>query len=78
MKTIRVYPDWNSSIIKEYFSKDTILYGFEVAQLSNEEERAIVLDEPVGIFNFSLYFNRKTGSTTGQNFLVDPVELAAL
>ena len=40
--------------------------------------KTFMLDEPVEYFNFVLFFDRKTGSTTGQNFLVDPVELAAL
>ena len=77
MKTVRVYTDSNSFFLGNRFVNKTF-YGHEVPEFSNEDERAIMLDEPVEYFNFVLFFDRKTGSTTGQNFLVDPVELAAL
>ena len=70
MKTVRVYTDSNSFFLGNRFANKTF-YGHEVLEFSNE-------DEPVEYFNFVLFFDRKTGSTTGQNFLVDPVELAAL
>ncbi len=78
MKTIRVRFNRDSKFAGSNLPRDHIFYAFKNEDQSYQNDTILIVDECLGWRNQHIVVNNHTGVSSSQNFIVDPVELAAL
>ena len=78
MKTIRVKFHQGSRFLESDLPRDHIFYAFKNEDQPYENKTILIVDNCAGWKNQHIVVSNQTGISSGDNFVADPVELAAL
>lgn len=78
MKTIRVRFHKNSKFLESDLPRDHIFYAFKNEDQPYQNDTILIVEDCIDWKKQHIAVNNHTGVSSGQNFVVDPVELAAL